>query len=196
MIKIGILAPQNHKEITNTLLDIFKINHIIAAVKKNSRDIKKNIAFLEKNGIEYAIIVFEKSLIYPINLDILIIDNMPNKSLITYSLIECVGEKTILIYNTDNGYLPKLEHKNAIDYGFSSNSSVSVSSIEYLPNTKSFILSVQRPLNNIYDEEITICELPIININNYDISSQLPAVIASLICNIPICNKFKTIIKF
>ncbi len=196
MIKIGILAPQNHKEITNTFLDILKKNHIIAAVKKNLRDIKKNVTFLEKSGIEYAIIVFEEALIYPIDLDILIIDNMPNKALITYSLIECVREKTILVYNTDNGYLPKLEHKNAIDYGFSSSSSVTVSSIEYLMYTKSFILSVQRPLNNIYGEEITICELPVININNYDISSQLPAVITALICNIPICNKFKTIIKF
>ncbi len=196
MIKIGILAPQNHKEITNTFLDIFKKNHIIAAIKKNSQDIKKNINFLEKNGIEYAIIVFEKSLVYPIDLDILIIDNMPNKALITYNLIECVKEKTVLVYNTDNGYLPKLEHKNAIDYGFCPNSSVTVSSIEYLPYTKSFILSIQRPLYNIYDEEITICELPVISINNYDISNQLPAVITALICNIPISNKFKTIIKF
>lgn len=189
MIKIGILAPENHEEITKALLDIFKKNHIIAAVKKNSKNIKRQLDFLERNSIEYAIIIFDKPLIYPITLDILIIDNAPNQRIITYSLIECVSNKTILVYNTDNGYLPKIEHENAIDYGFSSDSSVTVSSIEYLSDYKSFILYIQRPFSNLYDEEITIGEIPIIHINNQDISNHLPAVITALICNIPIYKK-------
>ena len=189
MIKIGILAPENHEEITKVLLDIFKKNHIISAVKKNSKDIKKQLKFLERNSIEYTIIIFDKPLIYPITLDILIIDNAPNQRIITYSLIECVSEKTILIYNTDNGYLPKIEHENAIDYGFSSDSSVTVSSIEYIADYKSFILYIQRPFSTLYDEEIAIGEIPIIHINNQDISNQLPAVITALICNIPIYKK-------
>ncbi len=193
MIKIGILAPDNHKEITQTLLDIFKKSHIVSAVKKNTKDIKKRLSFLEKSGIEYAIIVFDHKLIYPLTLDILIIDNAPNKSLITYSLVECVSEKTILIYNTDNGHLPKLEHDNAIDYGFSPDSSVTVSSIEYFLDYKAFILYIQRPLFNIFSEEINIGEIPVIHINNYDILSQLPAVITALICQIPIYNKTHTI---
>lgn len=189
MIKIGILAPENHEEITKALLDLFKKNHIVTAVKQNSKNIKKQLDFLEKNSIEYAIIIFDNSLIYPITLDILIIDNAPNRRIITYSLIECISEKTILIYNTDNGYLPKIEHENAIDYGFSSNSSVTVSSIEYLADYKSFILYIQHQFSNLYGEEITIGEIPIIHINNQDISNQLPAVITALICNIPIYKK-------
>lgn len=189
MIKIGILAPENHEEITNTLLDIFKINHIIAAVKTNSKNIKKQLNFLEKSGIEYAIIIFNNKLIYPVTLDILIIDNAPNRRIITYSLIECVSEKTTLIYNTDNGYLPKLDHENAIDYGFSTDSSVTVSSIEYFQDSKSFILYIQRPLSNLFNEIIAIGEIPIIHINNNEISNQLPAVITALILNIPIYKK-------
>ena len=189
MIKIGILAPENHEEIAESLLDIFKINHIIAAVKTNSKNIKKQLNFLEKSGIEYSIIIFEKQLIYPIDLDILILDNAPNQRIITYSLVECVNNRTTLIYNTDNGYLPKLDHENAIDYGFSSNSSVTVSSIEYFKDSKSFILCIQRPLLNIFDEAIAIGEIPILHINNLEIYSQIPAAITALICNIPIYKK-------
>lgn len=189
MITIGILAPENHEEITKVLLDIFKKNHIIAAVKKNSKNLKRQLDFLERNSIEYAITIFDKPLIYPITLDILIIDNAPNQRIITYSLIECISDKTILIYNTDNGYLPKIEHKNAIDYGYSSDSSVTVSSIEYLADYKSFILYIQHPFSTLYGEEITIGEIPIIHINNQDISNQLPAVITALVCNIPIYKK-------
>lgn len=189
MIKIGILAPQNNKEITKTLLDIFKMNRIIAAVKSNSKDIKKELNFLEKNGIEYAIIIFDNQLIYPVALDILIVDNAPNRHIITYSLVECVSEKTILIYNTDNGYLPKLEHKNAIDFGLSSDSGITVSSTEFLSETTAFILYIQRPLTTIFQEDIPIGEIPIIHINNQDISNQLPAVILALICNIPVYKK-------
>lgn len=196
MIKIGIVAPENYEEITNTLLDIFKTNHIIAAVKKNTRDIDNKLLFLEKCGIEFAIIIFETGLIYPVTLDILILDNAKNKSIITYSLIECISEKTVLIYNTDNGYLPKIEHQNAIDYGFSSNSSVNVSSIEYHKNSKSFILYIARPVLNIFGDEISIGEIPIMHINNKDIISQLPAVICALICGIKVCiSKIKFGIK-
>ena len=189
MIKIGIMAPQNHKEITKTLLDIFKMHHIIAAVKSNSKDIKKQLYFLEKNSIEYAIIIFDNQLIYPVSLDILIIDNAPNRNIITYSLVECVNDKTILIYNTDNGCLPKLEHKNAIDFGLSSDSGITVSSTEFLSETTAFILYIQRPIQTIFCEEIPIGEIPIVHINNQDISNQLPAVILALICNIPIYKK-------
>ena len=189
MIKIGILAPKNHKEIAQSLLDIFKFNHLIAAVNTNSKSTKKQLNFLEKSGIEYAIVVFENQLIYPVDLDILILDNAPNRRIITYSLIECINKKTTLIYNTDNGYLPKLEHENAIDYGFSSNSSVTVSSIEYSPDFKSFILYIQRPISNLFKETITIGEIPIIHINNQEVSNQLPAVITALILNIPIYKK-------
>ena len=158
MIKIGILAPKNHKEIVQSLLDIFKTNHIIAAVKTNSKNTKKQLDFLEKSGIEYAIVVFENQLIYPVDLDILILDNLPNQKIISYSLIECVNDNTTLIYNTDNGYLPKLEHENAIDYGFSQNSSITVSSIEYYKDLKSFILYIQRPVLNIFNEDIPIAD--------------------------------------
>lgn len=188
MIKIGILAPNNYEEITKTFLDIFKANHIIAAIKNNSKDIKNKIAFLEKNKIEYVLIIFEKHLIYPIELDILILDNAPNTRLVTYSLIECISEKTILIYNTDNGYLPKLDHPNAIDYGFSQNSSVTVSSINYFPDAKSFILYIQHTIYNPFCKDISISEFPITSINNYEISSQLPAVITALLFDIPICK--------
>lgn len=194
MIKIGILAPDNYEEITKTFLDIFKANHIIAAVKNNSKDIKKKMAFLEKNMIEFALIIFDQHLIYPIDLDILILDNAPNTSLVTYSLIECVSDKTILIYNTDNGYLPKLDHPNAIDYGLSQNSSVTVSSIKYCFDTKSFILYIQHQLYNPFNEDIGISELSITPINNQEISNQLPAVITALLFDIPICctiNKLK-----
>ncbi len=188
MIKIGILAPDNCEEISKTFLDIFKANHIIAAIKKNSRDIKSKVSFLESNGIEYTLIIFERNLIYPIDLDVLILDNAPNTRLVTYSLIECIGEKTILIYNTDNGYLPKLEHPNAIDYGFSQDSSVTVSSINYFSDTKSFTLYIQNNIYNPFYGDIAISEFPITPINNYEISSQLPAVITALLFDIPICK--------
>lgn len=188
MIKIGILAPDNYEEISKTFLDIFKANHIIAAIKKNSKDIKNKLAFLEKNGIEYVLIIFEQHLIYPVNLDVLILDNAPNTRLVTYSLIECISDKTILIYNTDNGYLPKLEHPNAIDYGFSQNSSVTVSSINYFPDTKSFILYIQNTIYNPFYKDISISEFHVTPINNHEISSQLPAVITALLFEIPICK--------
>ena len=189
MITIGILAPENHKEITKTFLDIFKTNHIIPAVKKNTKEIKKQLAFLEKNGIEYAIVIFNEQLIYPVNLDILILDNAPNRHIITYSLVECVTSKTILVYNTDNGYLPKLDHEKAIDYGFCCNSGVTVSSIEYYKDSKSFILYIQRPIPNIFGENISIGEITVKRINNLDIISQLPAVISMLVLNIPVHKK-------
>ncbi len=194
MIKIGILAPDNHEEITKTFLDIFKANHIIAAVEQNSKDITKKIRFLEKNKIKYALIIFNHHLIYPVDLDVLILDNAPNTTLVTYSLIECVNNNTIVIYNIDNGYLPKLDHPNAIDYGLSQNSSVTVSSIKYYSDRKSFILYIQNPLYNPFCEVIGISELQITPINNLEISSQLPAVITSLLFDIPISstvNKLK-----
>ena len=55
-------------------------------------------------------------------------------------IIELNFIKTVLIYKTDNGYLPKIEHQNAIDYGFSSNSSVNVSSIEYVYDDKANVI--------------------------------------------------------
>lgn len=188
MIKIGILAPENCKEITKTFLDIFKLNHIVVAICENSKEIKNKISFFEKNRIEYALITFDRHLIYPVDLDILILDNAPNTTLVTYSLIECVSNKTILIYNTDNGYLPKLDHQNAIDYGFSTTSSVTVSSIDYSNEKKSFVLYVQQPLHNPFGENIFISEIPITPINNLEISNQLPAVITALLFDIPICN--------
>ena len=188
MIKIGILAPENCKEIAKTLLDIFKINHIVVAICKNSKNIRKKMSFFEKNKIEYTLITFDKHLIYPVDLDVLILDNAPNTKLVTYSLIECVSDKTILIYNTDNGYLPKLEHQNAIDYGFSSSSSVTVSSIDYSNEKKSFVLYIQQPLHNPFGDDIFISEIPISPINNQEISSQLPAVITALLFDIPICD--------
>ncbi len=188
MIKIGILAPKNCKEISKTLLDIFRQNHIVVAICENTKEIKNKISFFEKNRIEYALITFDRHSIHPIDLDILILDNAHNTTLVTYSLIECVSDKTILIYNTDNGYLPKLEHQNAIDYGFSTTSSVTVSSIDYSNEEKSFILYVQQPLHNPFGKDILISEIPITPINNQEISNQLPAVITALLFDIPIYN--------
>ncbi len=188
MIKIGILAPKNCREISKTLLDIFKLNHIVVAICENSKEIKNKVSFFEKNRIDYAIITFERHSIYPIDLDVLILDNADNTTLVTYNLVECVNDKTILVYNTDNGYLPKLEHQNAIDYGFSTTSSVTVSSIDYSNEEKSFVLYVQQPLHNPFGKDFLISEIPITPINNQEISSQLPAVITALLFDIPICN--------
>lgn len=193
MIKIGILAPGNCKKITKTLLDIFKLNHIVVAICENSKDIKNKISFFEKNRIEYVLITFKEHSIHPVDLDVLILDNAYNTSLVTYSLVECVNDKTILIYNTDNGYLPKIEHQNAIDYGFSATSRVTVSSIDYSCQKKSFVIYVQQPLHNPFSEDIPISEIPITPINNQEISSQLPAVVVALLFDIPVCNTINKI---
>lgn len=189
MIKIGIVAPKNYQAIAKTLLNLFEINNISCAVEKNSKNIESKLDFLEKNGVLYTITIFNYKLIYPVLLDILIIDNAPNGRIITSALAECVGENTILIYNTDNGYLPKLEHKNAIDYGFSPNSSVTVSSIEYFPDSKAFVMCIQRALPRLFSDDIEIGEIPVCPINNRDIESQLPAVIAALLCSVPISSR-------
>lgn len=189
MIKIGIVAPKNYQAIAKTLLKLFEASNIPCAIEKNSESTASRLDFMEKNGVLYTITIFNYKLIYPILLDILIIDNAPNGRIVTSALAECVGENTILIYNTDNGYLPKLEHKNAIDYGFSPNSSVTVSSIEYFSDSKAFVMCIQRSLPRLFSEDIEIGEIPVCPINNRDIESQLPAVIAALLCSVPISNQ-------
>lgn len=189
MIKIGILAPKNHRDITKTILNIFKEHNIYCAVGKNSKKCSSELEFLKNSDIRYAIIIFDYRLVYPVPLDILILDNAANKKIVTSPLAECVGENTILLYNTDNGYLPRLEHKNAVDYGFSPDSSVTVSSIEYFPDSKAFVLCIQRPLPRFFSDDIAIGEIPIPPINNLDIESQLPAVLAVLLCSVPITKK-------
>ena len=184
MLTIGILAPNNSAEISNALQILFKHNRELFAVKKNSRTILDDIDLFEKSGIKYTIITFDKKKIYPVLLDVLILDNENNKKIVDYELVKCVGEKTILIYNTDNGYLPHIEHPNAIDYGFCSASSVSVSSINYNENNISLIISVQRSFCGLFYNTCQIGEFLIESCFITKISNLLPAVICGLVCDV------------
>ncbi len=181
MLKIGVLAEKNSSKIVDSLTVILKSNNNLIAIKNNSNRILKDVDFFEKNGIEYSIIIFNSSKIYPVSLDILILDNEDNKRIVSYELIKCIGENTILIYNTDNGYLPHIEHPNAIDYGFCSDSTVSISSVDYSDNKISLIVSIQKPFQGIYEDYFDICEFLIETKYITKISNLIPAVICGLV---------------
>lgn len=184
MTKIGILAPNNSTQIVNALVMIFKSDKTLVAVKKNNARIEHELNFLDRNGIKYTLIVFNTKKIYPVGLDVLILDNEQNTRLVSYDLIECMSERTILIYNTDNGFLPHINHPNAIDYGYSSTSSVTISSVNYTENSISFIVSIQREIYGLYDNILPIGEILISSGYKAELCNLLCAVICSLICGI------------
>lgn len=185
MIKIGILAPHNDIKIQKALLHIFKDNHIIAAVKKDNINIEKELSFLERSGVLYTIIIFNEKEIFPTDIDILILDNAQNEKIVSYPLISCINKDTVLIYNTDNGYLPKLTHPNAIDYGFSKNSTVTISSVKYSKNLDfSFILCFQDFLHDIFLNPLPIGEFLVNGIPEIDLISQIPAIICAILCRV------------
>lgn len=184
MICIGILAAQNSQEIANALVTVMKSKHQLTAVKYNNPNIENEIKLFEYSGIDYALILFDRYEIYPVNLDILILDNPENKRIVSYDLLKCIKEHTIVIYNTDNGYLPYLDHPNAIDYGLNSSSAVSVSSVNYFFDSHiSFIVSVQRELSGLFST-LPIGEVRIDSDSSISISNQIPAVICALVCGL------------
>ncbi len=192
MVKIGILACCNTAEITEALILTLKTADNTVALKNNYNT--ENDEFLSYifSDTDYLIIPINHEKTPQFTLDILILDNPNNKRIITYDLVNCVTDDTILIYNTDNGYLPKLEHPNAIDYGFSPMSTVGISSVEYSDcNTCSFIVSVQKPINCLCGKIFPIGELLTISNSDIKIENRIPAVICSLICT----NNYKNPIK-
>jgi len=183
LVKIGILACENTAQITEALILILKTSNNTITIKNNYNSEDDDLLSFIYSDTDYLIIPINHKKAPKFTLDILILDNPNNKRIITYDLVNCVRENTILIYNTDNGYLPKLEHPNAIDYGFSASSTVGISSIEYSDyNTCSFIVSVQKPLNCLCGEIFPIGELLTISNSDIKIENRIPAVICSLIC--------------
>ena len=183
MVKIGILACCNTAEITEALILILKTDNNTIALKNNYSTENDDFLSYIYSETHFLIIPINQEKTPQFTLDILILDNPNNQRIITYDLVNCVTENTILIYNTDNGYLPKLEHPNAIDYGFSPTSTVGISSVEYLSsNTCSFIVSVQKPLNCLCGKIFPIGELLTISNSDIKIENRIPAVICSLIC--------------
>ncbi len=184
MITIGILAPDNSVQIKTALKNIIHSAGYVSAVNDNSIQTKKKLALFERSGIDYCIIVFDVRNIYPVCLDILILDNAKNQKIVTLDLIKCITEKTILIYNTDNGYLPALTHPNAIDYGFDRNSAVTVSSISYNDTSIDILLYISRPFCGIFSNNIYIGELLVSSEQQSDIQNLIPAIICGLVCDI------------
>ncbi len=184
MIIIGILAPDNSSEIEKALKNIIHSKGYISAVNENSIQTKKKLALYERSGIDYSIIIFNAKKIYPVNLDILILDNAKNQKIVTLDLIKCITERTMLIYNTDNGYLPALSHPNAIDYGFDPNSAVTISSVGYNDTSTDILLYISRPLFGIFSNNIYIGELLINSEQHTDIPNLIPAIICGLVCDI------------
>lgn len=187
MITIGILAPDNSVEIVNTLKDIIRQNGCVTAVNENGIQTQKKLALYERSGIEYAVVIFNPKKIYPVALDILILDNAKNQKLVTLELVKCITEKTLLIYNTDNGYLPALNHPNAIDYGFGRNSAVTISSIGYNDASVDILLCINRPFSGIFSNNIYVGELLVNTQMHSDIANLIPAIICGLVCDI-ICE--------
>ena len=184
MTKIGILAPNNSTQIVNALVMIFKSDRKVVAVKKNNPKTDYELNFLDKSGIKYALIIFNEKKIYPVELDVLILDNEQNSKLVSYDLVECMSEKTILIYNTDNGFLPHINHPNAIDYGYNPTSSVTISSVNHRENSISFIVSIQREICGMFDNILPIGEILINSKYKAELCNLLSAVICSLVCGI------------
>ena len=184
MLKIGVLSPKNSTEIVEALISLIKSKNLLVAVKKNNPRIFSELSFFSECGIDFSIIVFEKSAVYPIDLDILILDNEYREQIVSYDLIRCIGEKTFLIYNTDNDTLPLIEHPNAIDYGYSAKSSVTISSIDYTDNEISFIISVQREFSGIYNNRLEIGEFLIKSKFIANVTNILPAVICCIVSDI------------
>lgn len=184
MITIGILAPKNHLQISKLLSDTLSLNKSLQAIISNNQKTQNKLDFFKKSGIEYSIVIFKATKIYPVKLDILILDNAENKKIVTPELIKCINNNTILIYNTDNGYLPNLEHPQAIDYGISPDSSVSVSSVNYHEQTTEFLIYIKREICGIFKNTIKIGELKINTKNDTQIDNLLPAVICALLCDV------------
>lgn len=185
MIKIGVYAFENTQEIIDALLLLLK--------SSNNSVIIKNYP-LENTEIscDFILIPFKNNEACPIPVDILILDNPNNLNLLNNSFINYFSENTILIYNTDNGFLPKIEHPKAIDYGFSQNSSVTISSIKYNNNLPiSFILSVQKSFTNIFGNSYPIGETIIFTNSDFKIENSIPAVICNMICTNKKISKLK-----
>lgn len=185
MVVIGISAAKNSLQIANTLLLIIKSNKKVAAVKHYSRLTSRDAELFSLHGIDYFLIIFDTEKIYPVNLDILILDNPDNLFFLDINIIKCIGNKTVLIYNTDNDFLPRIEHPNAIDYGLCAKSSVSISSVSYLPNSHiSLCVCIQKKFSNPIYRCIDIGEIHVDSKFKFDISNQLAAIICAFICGL------------
>lgn len=192
MTTIGIFACTNTSEIIEALLLLLKNDRNTVALKSYYDESEADFEFYNYSEADYVLIPFSRNHIYPVTLDILILDNPDNKRIVTYDLIKCIDENTILIYNTDNGYLPKLEHPNAIDYGFSQTSTVSISSIEYLGSSSySFIISVQENFKCLNGGIYPVGEILINCSSDIKIENRIPAVICGLVCDARERNEIK-----
>ena len=191
MIKIGILAPGNSDEIIDSLVNMLKKCKKMVAVKQNSRRINNDIRLYEKTGIEYVFIEFGNKRIYPVDIDIMILDNARNDNIVSYDLIKCISDNTVLIYNTDSGYLPYIDHPNAIDYGFGINSCVGISSISYSDNKISVIVSIQRPFIGLFFNKIDVCEFSVEVFAINKTVNIIPGIIILLLCDLFSCSNVK-----
>lgn len=192
MVKIGILACQNTSEITDALILILKNSDKSVAIKSSLSEYINTAGFYDYSEIDYLLITIEPGHICPCTLDILILDNPVNKRIVTRDLIQCIDDDTILIYNTDNGYLPKIEHPNAIDYGFSPKSTVSVSSVKYDSGMScSFIVSVQDNFRCLSGKSYPIGEILISCNSDIKLENRLPAVICGLVLGSTERNEIK-----
>lgn len=185
MVVIGISAAKNSLQIAKALLLIIKSNKKVAAVKHCSALSAKEVKIFSMHGIDYFLIIFDSEKIYPVNLDILILDNPDNLFFLDINLFKCIGNQTVLIYNTDNDFLPHIEHPNAIDYGLCTNSSISISSVSYLPNSHiSLCVCIQKKFSNPIYRCIDIGEIHVDSKFKFDISNQLAAIICAFICGL------------
>ena len=191
MLKIGIYACENTAEIIEALLLILKDSNSSVAIKNNQNYKMDDILRCAYQEIDYILIPLNDKNIHPVTLDILILDNPNNKNIVTYELVDCISEDTILIYNTDNNYLPKLEHPNAIDYGFSQESTVSISSVEYNESACSFMLSVTKSFPCLCGDMCPIGEILITCNSDIKLENRIPAVICGIVCE----NSKRNVIK-
>ena len=181
MIKIGILAQKNGEEIAQELYLRLTISDSKAVIVHDCQSVISESEYLNDNGVDYMIIIFNYKEIFPVFLDILVLDNSENENIVSYRLVDCIRENTYLIYNTDYGYLPMIEHPKAIDYGLYPNSTVSFSSIEYNFDSVSVLLSVQRPIKSIFGNEIEIGEYRFNSINKIFASNFIAVSVCSIL---------------
>ena len=180
MVKIGIYARKNTPEITEALILLLKKSDNRVALKTDFAGC--SFESTSYDNIDYLIIPLESVKRCPTALDIIIFD-CPNIFAVKLcKILSNMNSNAILIYNSDRGSIPEFQKYNCVDYGFSKDCVVSISSVgsEY-GSEKTFTVSVQEGFKRLSGTTYPICDVMVDCCSDIKLENRIPAVICGLI---------------